>query len=347
MVADDRSGDHVHRLRLFCYRLRKAAAAAGPKNHRKRRILLILAIGITATAYGILNEIYAWKLILEQECFGSTVASGHKSSCFARTWERWRHVLTENDAKKLNIEKTAECKRIIRLGHWINKDGGWDICADNFPPGRSRKKKTSDVLMSSSDDDPSSATPCIVYSFGINDDASFDEDLVKRWPECQIYAFDPSIGRETGDNFLGPNIHFYNIGLGGRNVTKEDDRRGWQMMTLESIMAMLDHGHVNLLKMDIEVSEWETWMSWRQSGVHEKIGQLLGEIHFNRNDQDENIEHVATLGYLRDFGFHVFQRRLNFRWTRLMNVGHSRDSEENIRTYQCVELGWIRSSLSS
>ena len=330
-----------HRIRIAVYQLcfsnKGTASRRGTKNLKRRPIWqsgLLVFVGISLYAIG--NEYNAWKLILEQECLETTHETSSSRHCLSRTWERWytHATLTEIQARKLNLHKQATCLQITRLGHWINKDGGWDICTDNFPP--------------------SSHEICVVYSFGINPDASFDQDLVRRWPHCTVYAFDPSIGRATGDDFLGPNIQFFNIGLSGQNM--ERDAHGWKLMTLPAIMDMLHHEKVHLLKMDIESSEWPTWESWMTSTnnttavtrtksnlgtIHQRIDQLIGEVHFRTTDgRPENQRRVAVLGKLSDH-WHVFQRRLNFRWTRLTNIYY--DGDQYVRTYPCIELGWLPS----
>jgi len=330
-----------------------------------------------------LNEVWAYKLIFEQECVSSNNyhhqsssqnnvigKSSSSKSCLHRVWNRYTDPLSYDDARKihLDINKKELCSKVIRFGH--KQDGGWNICVDDFPPATATRNPNHDKLNKNlrhslddeesnhmntnelhGDDDgetnkdknPIIATPCIVYSFGINDDPSFDLDLVSRWPHCTIYAFDPSIGRKTGDTFLGPNIKFYDIGLGGKDKSEKDDGRGWNMMTLDSIMKMLGHEHVNLLKMDIESSEWDTWESWKKTGVHKKIGQLLGEIHFSKINEIENVHQVEILEYLRDFGFHVFHRQNNFRYSIILEMRYSHDSSEMVKTYSCIEVGWRRS----
>ena len=128
------------------------------------------------------------------------------------------------------------------IGHWI-QDGGWNVCMDDFLPSQVYDKNP---IKSTKYIDPRMGQACIVYSFGINDDPSFDIDLTTRWSDCTIYAFDPSIGRKTGDNFLGPNIKFYSIGLGGKDTSLQDESRGWEIMKLDSIMKMLNIGEEHI-----------------------------------------------------------------------------------------------------
>jgi len=230
--------DQLYPTRLFCYQLRKKSQLS------RRNIAIIFLLALT---WFTLNERYALKLIFEQECLDKMNNQDRISHCLRRTWERYTHHLSEKDAALLNIDVQSPCSKIVRFGHL--QDGGWDICGDDFQP----TKILSDSIQTNNnhDDviDPRIAFPCIVYSFGINDDPSFDKDLVFRYPTCTIYAFDPSINRESGDDFLGPNIRFFSIGIGSEEGINS---QGWKIMTLDAIMKMLDHKHINLLKMDVE-----------------------------------------------------------------------------------------------
>ncbi|KAH9512342.1 hypothetical protein Btru_039230 [Bulinus truncatus] len=61
------------------------------------------------------------------------------------------------------------CQRKVRMGRI--DEGGWEVCDD--PDVRPRE-------------------PCIIYSFGINNDFSFDDDAAKMYG-CHVYSFDPSM----------------------------------------------------------------------------------------------------------------------------------------------------------
>jgi len=90
-------------------------------------------------------------------------------------------------------------------------DGGWNVCLQ--PPYELKK-------------------PCLVYSFGINDEWSFDYAIVKE-RDCKVRAVDSSM-LFVGDHKRGTNIWFYALGLSGRDSLPTYP--GWKMRTIPTIL---------------------------------------------------------------------------------------------------------------
>lgn len=139
---------------------------------------------------------------------------------------------------------------------------------------------------------------CLVYSFGINNQWAFD-DAMEQYG-CQVYSFDPSMG--VGDYDRSQHIHFYNLGLAGEDGLHPVTN--WNMKTASSIYQMLARRHgnttlIDVLKMDIEFSEWEAIPQMLRSGfLANKVKQLAVEIHFNADDPIETFRKYT--GILQD-----------------------------------------------
>jgi len=145
-----------------------------------------------------------------------------------------------------------------RLGN--KEDGGWNICA------------AGPYQLSA---------PCLVYSFGINNDWSFDDHVVQHYG-CDIRAFDPSMA--IGDHKRGDHIWFYKVGISG-NDTEHSSPRGWRLKTLESFVQFLNDSDkvIDYLKIDVEYAEWDSLETvLRDNPVNKVLSQVkqLGiEIH--------------------------------------------------------------------
>lgn len=139
----------------------------------------------------------------------------------------------------------------------------------------------------------------IVYSFGVGEDISFDKYLMDKY-NAEIWAFDPtpkSIAwvkqQEIGEKF-----HFYEIGLSKTDGsqafylpknkeyvsgsvlqlhTLEDTAIYVEMRSFHTILSQLKPRKIDILKMDIEGSEYMVIPDILESNV--EIGQICMEIH--------------------------------------------------------------------
>lgn len=138
--------------------------------------------------------------------------------------------------------------------------------------------------------------PCVIYSFGINGESSFEEALLTAAPQCEIWGYDFSVasfGPEIRDNaLLHARSHFFPYALGGQDSPYSDP----PVFTLQSLMRQNGHTFIDVLKIDIEGAEFESLASFVDAfvpsaldsarhphGVQEEavlpIGQLQLEIH--------------------------------------------------------------------
>ncbi|KAF8890931.1 methyltransferase domain-containing protein [Infundibulicybe gibba] len=124
---------------------------------------------------------------------------------------------------------------------------------------------------------------CVVYSFGINYESSFEAEILANTENCEIWGYDFSV-KSFGPQIpssLAHRTHFHAFGLSGSD--KHGPADDPKMYTLDSLMKMNGHTHIDILKIDIEGWEFETVTtlvkSYLSAGLPLPFGQLQLEIH--------------------------------------------------------------------
>ncbi len=128
--------------------------------------------------------------------------------------------------------------------------------------------------------------PCVVYSFGVRDESSFENELLSR-TACEVWAYDFTVV-DFGEQLEPGNrarAHFMQAGIAGAT----DERRDPPFYSIADLMRRNGHDYIDLLKMDIEYAEFEAMDGFlrdfaaadgEQQPPELPIGQLLVEIHF-------------------------------------------------------------------
>lgn len=166
----------------------------------------------------------------------------------------------------------------------------------------------------------------IVYSFGIGMDISFDKTIIANH-QCQVFGFDPTpksiqwiSEQQTPEAF-----HFFPFGIGERtekvnfNLPKnknyvsgsvydhylvdEHNTVEVQLKNFVDITNELGHTTINVLKMDIEGSEYAVIEGILKSGI--AIKQILIETH-ERFFNDGKSKGRAFFNLLRQHGYRIF-----------------------------------------
>lgn len=167
----------------------------------------------------------------------------------------------------------------------------------------------------------------IIYSFGIGQDTSFDEALIKKH-NCHVFGYDPtpkSIAWIAQRTDLSPKFHFQPIGLDNKtgiahfNLPKNKEHVSGsiinhqnvdehnmvevQMKSITDIILENKHTHIDVLKMDIEGSEYFVIDSILNSAI--EIKQILLEIH--ERFFDNGVEKTKLLlDSLHRHGYQIF-----------------------------------------
>lgn len=166
----------------------------------------------------------------------------------------------------------------------------------------------------------------IVYSFGIGTDVTFDMQMIANHG-CKVYGFDPTPKSILwiDQQHLPDQFKFLNYGIGDKtekvwfNLPKNPDHVSGsvvahglvenqngtevQLKTLADICRELSHTHIDVLKMDIEGSEYPVMEDILSSDI--SITQILVETH-ERFFTDGKAKGEAFFASLKRAGYKIF-----------------------------------------
>lgn len=162
---------------------------------------------------------------------------------------------------------------------------------------------------------------CIMYSFGLSYETSFEEEMLLR-TNCEIFAFDPSIGRLPSEplranltqweQLKDSRIHFHKMAIG---PTSGSSNQHSLTVSIFDIMHKYKHSYIDILKVDIESSEWQLFENlFMDQHIQRKgkanhrlpIGQLIIELHY---ESMTKINSFFTR--IKENGFYPFSREIN------------------------------------
>ncbi|KAJ7471425.1 methyltransferase domain-containing protein [Mycena galericulata] len=142
---------------------------------------------------------------------------------------------------------------------------------------------------------------CIVYSLGYQTPpySSFETDVLHRSPGCQVYGFDVNATDAAStkwpwgedevvtDPRLTSRVHFNDFSVA--DLTADRYR------SLQNVMTEFGHDFIDILKIDLEGSEFATLVSIiaDTQGKPLPFGQLLLDIHIGWSDDMTTVEHFS------------------------------------------------------
>jgi hypothetical protein len=208
----------------------------------------------------------------------------------------------------------VSCPDIERVGN-IGEGGKW-VCGLSWL----KKQKLQEAATSTSPlRGGSSESPCVIYSYGVSIETSFEQHMLS-FPElkCEIFAFDPTVARVKNIP-SNASLTFHKQALWSTSGTTD------HFIFTEHLfdtMNRLNHSFIDLLKIDIEGSEWEVFLELFQRGRQIRstskvttpggstwtfpFGQLLIELH--HENTSNTIEFFSGMA---EFGFLPFSREIN------------------------------------
>jgi hypothetical protein len=104
---------------------------------------------------------------------------------------------------------------------------------------------------------PETQNNCTFFSFGINDDPTFDVQLAETW-KCRGFAGDPTVEHRSK---LHPRVTFHNVGATmlqaneERKINKGGDVEWWTT-SMPKLRYWLGVEHINIIKLDCEGCEF-------------------------------------------------------------------------------------------
>ena len=176
----------------------------------------------------------------------------------------------EKDLRKLSVNTYNQGKPGSKYVEEVIEKLGLRSVAGDYNYCRIGREYDGGYLMI---DDFSECTAA--YSFGINDDVSWDMDMAKKG--IDVYMYDPTIEGlpEQCDKF-----HFFKIGISGAENDLAFPCRTLSEFLMEN--GHLDNRHM-ILKIDVEGSEWDAFHDI-DPVLLEKFDQMVVEMHC-LNDQ--------------------------------------------------------------
>ena len=164
---------------------------------------------------------------------------------------RASHHLAEFGREMLATQHSKRCK-IVGMGVAY---GEHSLCAELKPRG-----------------------PCTFYSYGIQQDYTFDTAMADDWG-CEGVALDPSV---THPSKLHRKVTFHNIAA--RTMDATEDAQWDLVTTVPGLKKFLRHDHIDVLKMDCEGCEYALAQDilLEDPAFLHSVDQLALEIHVSR-----------------------------------------------------------------
>ncbi|KAF9921850.1 hypothetical protein FBU30_008087 [Linnemannia zychae] len=171
---------------------------------------------------------------------------------------------------------------------------------------------------------------CVIYSLGVFDDSSWEKEMLDR-TNCQVYAFDASVDKITGDAANDPNMHFFKYFIGGEDKV---DSAGRIWKTLKTIMNENGHEWIDVLKIDIEGNEFSVLNAMMDQFDILPFSQLQLEVHV----EGDAIDHRTFMDLVK-FWERLESHHLRPFWSELNTVAAKITTSLGMSEYSFLNVG--------
>jgi FkbM family methyltransferase len=177
----------------------------------------------------------------------------------------------------------------------------------------------------------------VFYSFGLGTDISFELACIEKF-KMQVHAFDPTPKslQWLRTQQLPPQLILHEYGVAGSDgsiafypptdpthisfslVKRAGKECRCPVYRISTIMRMLGHDHIDLLKMDIEGAEYEVIEDIIRVGI--SVRQICVEFH-HRWSEIGTAQTEAAIHHLRECGYRLFDvsasgEEFSFIWSK-------------------------------
>ncbi|CAL4084746.1 unnamed protein product [Meganyctiphanes norvegica] len=180
---------------------------------------------------------------------------------------------------------------------------------------------------------------CVVYSFGINNEWTFDDNMDKK-KHCKVFAFDPTM--KAQDHNRSSRISFFHLGISNYKGYLTIGGKKRLVDSYRGIVEKLRHETttIDYLKIDIEGSEIPVFQDILDNDLNllDNIHQIGMEIHVGKADKE---------GFKKAKQYwEIFHRLECLGWRFLSNdmnqVPATHFSFKGTKRSCCYEVVWIK-----
>ena len=230
---------------------------------------------------------------------------GPSSKSLHPKWKLWHEmtVVQQEEALKEVMPYIEKYGKLLRNGHKWQGDTKHGSCSlHKFGVGNGHQLC----------DPPPDPKNCNFFSFGINNDPSFDREIATEWG-CRGFAGDPTVNL---DSRLHPKVTFHNLGAtmlmkNEEQINDKGTSEEWWSTSMPSLRRFLTLDRVEIIKLDCEgcevafardiLAEDPTFLS--------KVDQISIETHVTRAwiNSTEHLYYFALQFPLLEEAGHVLE----------------------------------------